>query len=405
MEGTKAVIRDSLAKLKKLPRYDNTAVPLLSRLVDLSADMNLTVEELIELYQVFYEEGGAELLMKMLESVCPSGSEIRDDNARIVEFSTKVLADYTGCVPDLDHKLSELGAIKFMVNLLRSLVEKNQLMERRSIIPHAVGVLSNLSIHPDLKSCFRQEQASAMLVSVAKAPITTSRICCIGTLAHIISEEDTDLLNSNADAVSGLIDAVNKPTYKMWTPIEDASYITSGLYQTLAVLSTIPGIRLKTYEAGAVPVVSKVARKCEDAAAEIHATRILQHVAQDGEILKIIRGGEDDPKPRPLVRFKRAVVSMVQSAGQCLKGDAEKNELKHLANKNLKLSPDGKRQLLKLGNGWSRADVQLWLKVNGLEEFGEKFANFDGKRLLQLLNVDQEMRGLFTKVEDDLRKL
>ncbi|CAM9817381.1 unnamed protein product [Lampetra planeri] len=240
-----------------------------------------------------------------------------------------------------------------------------------------------------------------MLVSVAKAPITTSRICCIGTLAHIISEEDTDLLNSNADAVSGLIDAVNKPTYKMWTPIEDASYITSGLYQTLAVLSTIPGIRLKasersasTYEAGAVPVVSKVARKCEDAAAEIHATRILQHVAQDGEILKIIRGGEDDPKPRPLVRFKRAVVSMVQSAGQCLKGDAEKNELKHLANKNLKLSP-----------GWSRADVQLWLKVNGLEEFGEKFANFDGKRLLQLLNVDQEMRGLFTKVEDDLRKL
>ncbi|XP_061409344.1 uncharacterized protein LOC133343644 isoform X2 [Lethenteron reissneri] len=96
---------------------------------------------------------------------------------------------------------------------------------------------------------------------------------------------------------------------------------------------------------------------------------------------------------------------MVQSAGQCLKGDAEKNELKHLANKNLKLSPDGKRQLLKLGNGWSRADVQLWLKVNGLEEFGEKFANFDGKRLLQLLNVDQEMRGLFTKVKDDLRKL
>ncbi|CAM9722504.1 unnamed protein product [Lampetra fluviatilis] len=233
-----------------------------------------------------------------------------------------------------------------------------------------------------------------MLVSVAKAPIKTSRICCIETLARIISEEDTDLLNSNADAVSALIDAVNKPTYKIFTSIEDVAYITSALYQTLAVLSTIPGIRLKTYEAGAVPVVSRVAQKCEDAAAEIHATRILQHVAQDGEILKIIGGGEDDPKPRPLVRFKRAVVSMVQSAGQCLKGDAEKNELKHLANKNLKLSP-----------GWSRADVQLWLKVNGLEEFGEKFANFDGKRLLQLLSVDQEMRGLFTKVEDDLRKL
>ncbi|CAM9817611.1 unnamed protein product [Lampetra planeri] len=188
-----------------------------------------------------------------------------------------------------------------------------------------------------------------MLVSVAKAPIKTSRIACIEMLARIVSEEDTDLLNSNAGT--------------------------------------------HTYEAGAVPVVSRVAQKCEDAAAEIHATRILQHVAQDGEILKIIRGGED-PKPRPLTRFKRAAVSMVQSAGQCLKGDAEKNELKHLANKNLKLSP-----------GWSRADVQLWLKVNGLEEFGEKFAKFDGKRLLQLLNVDQEMRGLFTKVEDDLRKL
>ncbi|XP_075924715.1 uncharacterized protein LOC116944391 isoform X2 [Petromyzon marinus] len=277
--------------------------------------------------------------------------------------------------------------------------------ERRSIVPWAVCVLGNVSGYPDLKSCFRQEQATAMLVSVAKAPIKTSRISCIETLARIVSEEDTDLLNSNADAVSGLIDAVNKPTYKMWTPIEDAIYVTSVLYQTLAVLSTIPGIRLKTYEAGAVPVVSRVARKCEDAAAESHATRILQNLAQDGEILKIIRGGEDDPKPRPLARLKRAAVSMVQSAGQCLKGDAEKNELKHLANKNLKLSPDGKRQLLKLGNGWSRADVQLWLKVNGLEEFGEKFAKFDGKRLLQLLNVDQEMRGLFTKVEDDLRKL
>ncbi|CAM9817542.1 unnamed protein product [Lampetra planeri] len=291
-----------------------------------------------------------ELLMKMLESVCPSGSEIRDDNARIVEFSTKVLADYTGCVPDLDHKLSELGAIKFMVNLLRSLVEKNQLMERRSIVPVAVSVLLNISGRPDLKSCFRQEQATAVLVSVAKAPITTSRIFCIEMLARIVSEEDTDLLNSNAGT--------------------------------------------HTYEAGAVPVVSRVARKCEDAAAESHATRILQHVAQDGEILKIIRGGEDDPKPRPLTRLKRAAVSMVQSAGQCLKGDAEKNELKLLANKNLKLSP-----------GWSRPDVQLWLKVNGLEEFGEKFAKFDGKRLLQLLNVDQEMRGLFTKVEDDLGKM
>nr|XP_032813863.1 uncharacterized protein LOC116944391 isoform X1 [Petromyzon marinus]XP_032813864.1 uncharacterized protein LOC116944391 isoform X1 [Petromyzon marinus] len=222
MEGKKAVIRDSLARLKKLPRYDNTTVLLLVRLRDLSGDMDLTVEERIALSQVFYEEGGAELLMKILESVCPGGSDIRDDNARVVEFSARVLSNYTGLVPDLDHKLSELGAIKLMVNLLRSLVEKNQLMERRSIVPRAVGVLGNVSGYQDLKSCFRQEQATAMLVSVAKAPIKTSRISCIETLARIVSEEDTDLLNSNADAVSGLIDAVNKPTYKIWTPIEDA---------------------------------------------------------------------------------------------------------------------------------------------------------------------------------------
>nr|XP_032813865.1 uncharacterized protein LOC116944391 isoform X2 [Petromyzon marinus] len=138
MEGKKAVIRDSLARLKKLPRYDNTTVLLLVRLRDLSGDMDLTVEERIALSQVFYEEGGAELLMKILESVCPGGSDIRDDNARVVEFSARVLSNYTGLVPDLDHKLSELGAIKLMVNLLRSLVEKNQLMgaaERLEVEP------------------------------------------------------------------------------------------------------------------------------------------------------------------------------------------------------------------------------------------------------------------------------
>ncbi|XP_061409334.1 uncharacterized protein LOC133343644 isoform X1 [Lethenteron reissneri] len=253
MEGRKAGIRDSLAILKKLPRYDNTAVPLLTRLRGITADMDLTVKELKELFQVFYEEGGAELLMKILESVCPGGSEIRDDNARVVEFSVKVLTNYTGYVPDLDRKLSELGAIKFMVNLLRSLVEKNQLMERRSIVTWAVGVLGNISGYPDLKSCFRQEQATAVLVSVAKAPIKTSRIACIETLARIISEADTDLLNSNADAVSGLIDAVNKPTYNMWTPIEDAIYGTSYLYQTLASPEHHPWHPLEDLRGGCRP--------------------------------------------------------------------------------------------------------------------------------------------------------
>ncbi|XP_075911080.1 uncharacterized protein LOC142906670 [Petromyzon marinus] len=243
-------VRILLDDLKKLSRFDNSTVSTLLRIDAVNDRYN--PEERLSLAQTFHKDGGAELYMKILTSLSPDGSNVQDSLHRTMEWTVRNLVQYV-LTPDLKTTFVDCGGLKFLLSLLMHHACQGLMLrfESRNTLRYAVTTLSNLSMEPELKSCFHQELAADVLACYLDVPDAPCKLSALYALARVSTEQDLDIICNAQGAISLLTDMVNRPSYKNYTVLENILYSSKGLVKTLTMVSITAGIRRKTLQPGA----------------------------------------------------------------------------------------------------------------------------------------------------------
>ncbi|XP_075912262.1 uncharacterized protein LOC116940453 isoform X2 [Petromyzon marinus] len=244
-------LRILLDDLKKLSRFDSSTVPTMQRIDVIRDPYNM--EEWQALVRAFHKEGGVELYMKMLTSLSPDASNVPDNLQRPMEWSTLNVLNYVALFPDPKTTFVDCGGLKFLLSLLKHHACQGLMLrfESRNTLRFAVSTLSNLSMEPELKSCFHQELAADVLACYLDVPDAPCKLSALRALARVSTEQDLDIICNAQGAISLLTDMVNRPSYKDYTALENILYPATGLVETLTMVSITAGIRRKTLQPGA----------------------------------------------------------------------------------------------------------------------------------------------------------
>ncbi|CAM9783024.1 unnamed protein product, partial [Lampetra fluviatilis] len=123
--------------------------------------------------------------------------------------------------------------------------------ESRNTLRFAIAYLGNLSVVPELKSCFHQELAADVLACYLDVPDAPCKLAALYILARITTEQDLDIICNAQGAISLMTEMVNRPSYKNYTKIENILCMTTGVMETVTLISITAGIRRKTMQPGA----------------------------------------------------------------------------------------------------------------------------------------------------------
>ncbi|XP_078738335.1 uncharacterized protein LOC144951851 isoform X2 [Lampetra fluviatilis] len=142
----------------------------------------------------------------------------------------------------------DCGGLKFLLSLLKHHACQGLMLrfESKNTLRFAVSTLTNLSLVPELKSCFHQELAADVLACYLDVPDAPCKLSALYALARISTEQDLDIICNAQGAISLLTDMVNRPSYKDYTLLENILYPATGLVETLTMVSITAGIRRKT---------------------------------------------------------------------------------------------------------------------------------------------------------------
>ncbi|XP_078475626.1 uncharacterized protein LOC144736842 isoform X2 [Lampetra planeri] len=142
----------------------------------------------------------------------------------------------------------DCGGLKFLLSLLKHHACQGLMLrfESKNTLRFATATLENLSMEPELKSCFHQELAADVLACYLDVPDAPCKLSALRALAFIATEGDLDIICNAQGAVSLLTDMVNRPSYKDYTALENLIYSSKGLVKTLTMISITAGIRRKT---------------------------------------------------------------------------------------------------------------------------------------------------------------
>ncbi|XP_078475776.1 uncharacterized protein LOC144736955 isoform X1 [Lampetra planeri] len=244
-------VRILLDDLKKLSRYDNSIVPTLQMIDGIKDAYNR--EERQALSRTFHKEGGVELYMKILTSLSPDGSNIPDSLQRPMEWSTRNVLAYVQMYSDPMQALVDCGGIKYLLGLLKHHACQGLMLrfESKNTLRYAVSILANLTMEPELKSCFHQERAVDVLACYLDVPDAPCKLSALHNLARVATEQDLDIICNAQGAISLLTDMVNRPSHKNFTALENIVYPAVELVKILTLISITAGIRRKMLKPGA----------------------------------------------------------------------------------------------------------------------------------------------------------
>ncbi|XP_075912547.1 uncharacterized protein LOC116940914 isoform X2 [Petromyzon marinus] len=239
-----------LDDLKKLTRFDNSTVPTLMRIHGIYDPYYK--EEKYALARAFHKEGGIELYMKIMMSISPDASNIPDSLRRLMEWSTDNVLLYVR-THDPKTTFVDCGGLKYLLSLLKHHACQGLMLrfESRNTLRFAIAYLGNLSVVPEFKSCFQQELAADVLACYLDVPDAPCKLAALYTLARITTEQDLDIICNAQGTISLMADMVNRPSYKNYTAIENILCMTTGIIETVTLISITAGIRRKTMQPGA----------------------------------------------------------------------------------------------------------------------------------------------------------
>ncbi|XP_078458880.1 uncharacterized protein LOC144937551 [Lampetra fluviatilis] len=220
----------------------------------LAVDTYATLEERQQLSEVLMQEGGAEIIMRVLLYLSSEGRHIPDSSLRRMEMALWILQRYTCVHAPIRRRLVECGAVKYLMKLLKQLrlEARSTNADMRYIVRSTLGTLANICLNLEFKTCFRQENAMDEIVAYTKQGDKVCKLDSLAVLSRITNEDEVYLISESIGAINVLVEVLNVPTYNDYTRFEGKVFYTHKLFANFTFICIAGGVHKKTIEASAL---------------------------------------------------------------------------------------------------------------------------------------------------------